>query len=331
MPHNYCTLFNSNYLSRGLAMYQSLQWHTSDFHLYIFAFDDKLCKILNRLMLPNVTVISLKEFEDDELLEVKKTRSQTEYCWTCTPSIILFSIQKFNLSFCTYLDADIYFYANPSVLIDEIGVNSILLTEHHYTPRYNTVSSNGKYCVQFMTFKNDDIGLAALQWWREKCNEWCYERREDGKFGDQKYLDDWTERYQKVVILQNPGGGVAPWNVQQYRFINENYLLWFEELNSGKKWQVIFYHFHSLKFIKEYYTWFKFPVFYKKTLSYADYDLSDEVRETIYFPYLHHLLKIEESLGVSNNVINLHAVVKRYRSVENLIRRLLKLSETTTG
>ena len=58
----FCTLFDSNYLSRGIAMYESLLKHTSDFHLYIFAFDDKSLSVLKTLNLNQVTVVSLKEF-----------------------------------------------------------------------------------------------------------------------------------------------------------------------------------------------------------------------------------------------------------------------------
>ena len=52
MKLNYCTLFDSHYLTRGLIMYESLKRNHRDFHLYIFAFDSlsetiqKKCKII---------------------------------------------------------------------------------------------------------------------------------------------------------------------------------------------------------------------------------------------------------------------------------------------
>lgn len=55
-------------------MYESLIEHSSDFHLYIFAFDFDYSayKILRDLKLESVTVISLTELEIDELLDIKK-------------------------------------------------------------------------------------------------------------------------------------------------------------------------------------------------------------------------------------------------------------------
>lgn len=230
--HNYCTLFDRNYLTRGIAMYESLKKHSKKFHLYIFAFDDESYEMLKELSLDSITVISLKEFEDEELLSVKSDRTVAEYCWTSTSSIIKYAIEKYQLGSCTYLDADLYFFSDPSVLIEEMGNKSVLITEHRYTKKYDQSAKSGIYCVQFMTFKNDKEGMKVLNWWRNACLDWCYARHEDGKFGDQKYLDDWIERFKGIVhVLKNRGGGVAPWNVQQYDLTDKNCKL-------------VFYHFH---------------------------------------------------------------------------------------
>ena len=175
MLYNYCTLFDSFYLTRGLALYESLKRYANNFHLYIFAFDRKAFEILEKLALKNVTVISLAEFEDDKLLEIKATRNQREYCWTCTPSTIKYCIENFMLDNCTYIDADLYFFANPNILIDEMLENnkSVMISEHRYTPKYNQTITSGKYCVQFMTFLNNSESMEVLNWWVEKCNDWC--------------------------------------------------------------------------------------------------------------------------------------------------------------
>src|SRR3990172_4580754 len=205
--YNFCTLFDSNYLSRGLALYRSLERVSGSFHLYIFAFDEKCLNVLRQLQLKHATIISLKDFEDEELLCVKPTRNRAEYCWTSTSSAILFVLERYNVEMCTYLDADMMFFDSPQPLFEEMGVASIMITEHRYSPRYNKEVLSGKYCVQFVSFRNDVRGLQALRWWRDRCIEWCYARFENGKFGDQKYLDDWTTRFEGVHVLQHPGGG----------------------------------------------------------------------------------------------------------------------------
>jgi hypothetical protein len=201
------------------------------------------------LLLESVTVISLSEYEDEELLVVKPARSRAEYCWTLTSSIILYVIDIFNVDHCTYLDSDLYFYSSPHRLFEEMGSNSILITPHRYSLKYDQSQKTGFYCVQFVVFKNDERGLTALNWWRKACLAWCYNRFEDGKFGDQKYLDDWPERFAGVYVSDNLGAGVAPWNMQQYIFTVNNYDVIGTEIATGNKFQVIFFHFHSFAFV----------------------------------------------------------------------------------
>ncbi|MCK9408787.1 MAG: glycosyl transferase [Bacteroidetes bacterium] len=248
--YNFCTLFDSNYLSRGLALYRSLERVCDSFHLYIFAFDDKSLHVLKKLQLQYATIISLKKFEEEELLKVKPTRSRAEYCWTATSSTILYVLEKFSVDQCTYLDADMLFFDSPKILFDEMNGRSILITEHRYSPQYNKEALSGKYCVQFVSFKNDEPGLAALRWWRDRCLEWCYARFEEGKFGDQKYLDDWMSRFTGVHELQHRGGGMAAWNVQQYHVVEKNGKLFGKEITSGMEFPVVFYHFHYLRYLK---------------------------------------------------------------------------------
>lgn len=248
MLHSYCTLFDSKYLSRGLALHESLISVGASFHLYILAMDNEARETLQTIKLPHVSVISLEEFEDPDLLAVKNTRSRQEYCWTCTPSIIRYCLNTFNLAECTYLDADLFFFADPGILLSELGEKSVLITEHRYFPDFDQSETSGKYCVQFMTFRNNQDGRDVLEWWRNACNEWCFARHENGKFGDQKYLDDWAERYEQVQVLSHHGGGVAAWNVQSYDILKEDGKIVVREINTGKFWDLVFYHFHDFYF-----------------------------------------------------------------------------------
>ena len=116
----FCTLFDSNYLDKGLVLHKSLENVVSDYKLYILAMDEKCQMILNQIKLPHVIVIGMEEFEDEELKEIKKKRARAEYCWTCTASLIEYVFENYQEAFCTYIDSDLYFYQNPKVLIEEM-------------------------------------------------------------------------------------------------------------------------------------------------------------------------------------------------------------------
>ena len=253
MKYNFCTLFDSYYLTRGIALYRSLELYCNNFHLYIFTFDDKSYAILGKLNFRHATIISLKDFENENLIRVKPTRTIAEYCWTCTASTIWYSINKFDLDHCTYLDADIVFFSSPSPIYEEIGNNSIGITPHNFTPKLKSSEILGKYCVQFTYFRNDTDGLKALNWWKNKCIEWCYAKMEDDKYADQKYLDHFPAFFKNVHIVENIGAGVAPWNINNFIVEVENqiYVKLAKKGGVNTRNNLIFYHFQGLKFIKK--------------------------------------------------------------------------------
>lgn len=152
-----------------------------------------------------------------------------------------------------------------------MGNDSVLITEHRYTPEYDQSATSGIYCVQFMTFKNNTEGMFVLNWWRNACIDWCYARFEDGKFGDQKYLDDWPQRFESIYVLKHLGGGIAPWNVQQYNIKKMGF-------------DLVFYHFHGYKFLEN------------NKLDFGSYRLEKDVLSLVYKPYSCHLHSIEQRL-----------------------------------
>jgi len=291
---NFCTLFDSNYLHFGLALHSSLVKNCQDFHLYIFAFDKKSEDFLKKASLKNVTIISLKEFEDERLLAIKSSRSKGEYCWTSTASTVLYVLNNFSVASCTYIDSDIFFFSDPKVLLDEMGDKSVLIISHRYPKDRDQSAISGKYCVQFMCFKNNAAGLEVLNWWRDRCIEWCYNRFEDGKFGDQKYLDDWMTRFDCVHELENIGGGVAPWNVSQYKFYNKNNKIFGVEKTNNKEFVLVFYHFHGFKLLNK----------SSVQLAPKDYKICNDLSCNVYDPYLQNIESAVIAIGDNSDFLS---------------------------
>lgn len=283
----FCTLFDSKYAAKGLTMYHSLVRVCPSFTLFVFAFDELLADTLKKMNLEHIVVITLSEFEDPELLRVKPTRKPGEYCWTCTASTILYCLKHYDIDHCTYLDSDLYFYANPQVLLDEMNTDDVLITEHRYSPQYDVSKTYGRFCVQFVTFKNTDNSLSILKKWREDCIEWCYDRFENGKMGDQMYLNNWEDNYSGIHVLQHLGGGIAPWNMQQYYFKQSGKSIKGTVVDTGESFNIVFCHFHCIRTYKKGFLFeYRLP----------NYELSVNGKKVIYDGYIRHLKKSRNML-----------------------------------
>jgi hypothetical protein len=243
---HYCTYFDQRYLLQGLTLYRSLASLGVEFVLHVLCFDDPTLEILEKLGLANIRPGPLREFEagDEALLAAKRNRSLVEYYFTCSPSWPLYLLNRFpGIDLVTYLDSDLFFYSSPEPVFEEMGSRSILIVGHRFPEELRHLEINGIYNVGLVAFRNDANGRECLSWWRERCLEWCYDRREGGRFADQKYLDDWPGRFRGVAVLRHKGAGLAPWNWMNYRI----------EMGNGTGTvdgePLIFYHFQGVKLI----------------------------------------------------------------------------------
>ncbi len=238
---HFVTLFDDSFLPIGLALYQSLVARTRPFCLWVVAIDEDVERHLAQLAPPDVAVIPLSSIESPELLAVKPGRTRAEYCWTLTPFTAKAVFDRDPSALCaTYVDADLFFLADPRILLDELDQSGkqVLITEHAYAPEYDRSHDSGRFCVQFLTFDRSERARAVMRWWQERCLEWCFARYENGKFGDQVYLDQWPELFgDSVHIVRQVEKTLAPWNVRHFA------------QDSGTRFDPVFYHFHGLRLL----------------------------------------------------------------------------------
>lgn len=278
----FCTYFDSRYLSRGLALYRSLLRHAGDFELWILCFDQLVHDALLALQLSQVRLVSLDEFErgDEELLATKGTRSSVEYLFTCTPSWPLYVLARNeHIDVLGYLDADLYFFSSPESVYEELEGGSLLITAHDFPTDLTWHEQYGRFNVGLMLFRRDECALAALSWWRERCLDWCYDRVEDGRFADQKYLDQWPALFSGTRVMSKPSGAIAPWNWMNYE------ISWTRDhiLVNGEG--LVTFHFQSVS------------VHYRRvyTTTLSEYRrMPGRLRRHIYGPYIRELAQMEK-------------------------------------
>lgn len=258
MEH-FVTLFDSLFLPQGLALQASMERHVNRYTLWILCVDDIAYDVLFKLHLPNIRLLKLSELETPDLLRVKYSRAKAEYCWTLTPFAPRFVFEaEPSVKRVTYLDADIWFRNNPKSIFDELDESGkeVLITDHSYSPEYDQSDTSGKFCVQFIIFSRNGSEVIRKNW-EQQCIDWCYARFENGKFGDQKYLDNWPKQYDSIVhILNNKELALAPWNATRFPYGN-----------------AVFYHFHGLRILS------------KKRLKIGHYIIPAYLKKYVYEPY----------------------------------------------
>lgn len=249
MHRHYTTLFDKNYAAKGLALYNSLCAHSSEtFTLHILALDDETFWLLHELKLDHARLIPHQGFEwAMKLGEIKQTRTWTEYCWTCASSLMEHLLEFSEIDELTYLDADVFFFADPKLIFDEMQGRSIGITPHRFneqTPKH--VLDNGQFNVGIVIARNDDVGRYCIQRWAAQVREWCYDRREgQHQCGDQKYLDEWPIRYEKdLCILEHPGINLGPWAIANYHITVTRQVPQFITIDD---YPLIAYHFHEFQ------------------------------------------------------------------------------------
>ena len=272
----FCTLFNRTYLPQGLALYRSLKRTcASEFVLYVLCMDDFTAEALTQLDLRGVKIVLLSQIEDDALKSVKSSRTIGEYCWTCTTPLLLHVLDLHpSDAIVTYVDADLWFFSDPSVIVQEIGSRSILIHEHDFAPEHAHLQpAAGRFNVGLVSFRNNEEGRTCLERWKKQCIDECVMDPAAGKCGDQIYLEEWPVLYPGLAICQNPGIGLGPWNISKHRLKRSRRVTTVDDR------PIVFYHFHSMRLLRPR---FRFRLL---LMAMGAYRFSDNVVELIYRPY----------------------------------------------
>lgn len=319
-----CTLFDSNYLDKGLVLYDSLEKNASNFTLYVLAMNDKCFDVLTDLNLKHLIPIKLSDFENEELLKVKPTRGIGEYCWTCGSSLIKYVFETYSPDYCSYIDADMAFYDDPLMLIQELESKnaSVSIVGHRFCT-YDAKQMEwlvGKYCVECNTFKNNSEALNLLNLWISQCIEHCSTDGDGIYWGDQKYLDNWVKDYDFVIETGNLGAGVAPWNIAQYKLVRVNG----DDIvirRKNEEVKLLFYHFENIEYQN------RTSV---NTKIYSFWNIDDKLFHCLYDNYLHHIetkkKKLSKEFGI-DYIIRKHpgANNKSESTIEKMLN-MIKIS-----
>lgn len=238
-----------------MTLFRSLCESGLDFELFVLCLSRECQERLTEAD-PRLIPVALEDLEtyDPELTAVQTSRSRTEYIFTISPCLPLFLFEKFpRIDLLTYLDSDLYFFDSPEVLYQELGEKSLYIIEHRFMDEFKfRAAQNGRFNMAFQIYRNNETGKKCLQKWRKECIAWCYDRVEDGKYADQKYLDSWPGDFPgEVAVSKNLGANLAPWNFDNYKIEFQNGRF------SVDGQPLIFVHYQAFKILGKYtFAWY---------------------------------------------------------------------------
>ena len=314
IPHAYCTFFDVGYLSRGIAMIKSLREQGDDATVYLLALDSDTQNYLTEHPLENVQLLNIENIESfsPELLAIKNDRTRMEYYFTTTPQLFkyIFKLENLPGQVVTYLDADLYFFSSPSAIEKSLGEKSVGISEHRYSPRFESkLSKYGRFNAGFVTFRNDDKGNAVLDWWANRALEWCTDIPTDGKYANQGYLNSFPD-FPGVQILGNAGINLAPWNTSSHKIEAGNFGRTFADGD-----ELVFFHFHGVRKVQNW--------FVTSQLIYGS-PLTAPLRNNVYTPYVRMLQEVEKELLI--NQAPIPRIKKRGNGLHGVLARGWKFS-----
>ena len=211
---NLTTVSDYNYLTKGIALHESLLNSSDDFILHYLCIDDKSYDKLVECNFEKIKVYNVSDLiNSDETLMNLKNSDYRYFCWSLASYFTNFLMGRLNLPL-IYIDSDIFFHQNINELYSLMKEKSIGIFKHR---QFFDERPEGFYNVGVCYFNNDGIGKHILNWWSDAV---LHKKHPNlATCGDQKYLDNFPIMCPDELFFDesNIGHG-APWLWQLYSY-----------------------------------------------------------------------------------------------------------------
>lgn len=290
--NHFCTYCDQGYAARLVCLHESLAASGEPFRLHVLCFDAATEAVIAGVGAPSLVAIPLATLLSaaPDYAAVRSKRSPVEFFFTTTPVVMRYCLeQEPAADGITYLDSDLFFFGPASAVFAQQGDASVGIVPHRFAPHLAERVKYGTYNVAWVYFRRDADGLACLEWWRERCLEWCHDYLDQGRFADQGYLDEFPRRFRGVRVLDHVGINAAPWNMHRANVTASA---------SGPRIDgepLFFYHFQGVRELVP--GWFEPGVRAYQT------PLTPGLRDLIYLPYLRRLAVAQHRLRTQHGIV----------------------------
>lgn len=289
---HFCTYCDQGYAARMRCLHASLAAQGEPFRLFVLCFDAETEAVVRAEEAASLVAVPLAEVltADPAYAAVRPLRSRVEFFFTATPVLVRHCLRRVpEAEHMIYLDADLYFFRPASAVLAEQGSASVGIVPHRHARRAEELAQFGKFNVGWVSFRRDADGLACLEWWRERCLEWCHDHVEGNRFADQRYLDEFPVRFRGVQELAHPGANLAPWNVEGTTIARG------EGGPEVDGRPLLFFHYQGIREVA--------PGLFDTGLRTYGAPLTRALREAIYLPYLRELAGAQALLRARHGIV----------------------------
>lgn len=273
---------DKNYLSRCAAMLESANCGQN---ATVLALDDSADAL--SVHFPGIRIVRVQAFleRNPRVARSIEGRSSVEQIFSVGPSALLsIAADVSSGGWLVYADSDLFFLGSMQDYLNKFSDANVVITPHrHYVWNKWRLAKFGEFNVGLVAFKNNEEGLQALRFWSESCLDWCYDKAEDGKYADQKYLEQFSSVASGVYVDNSLGSNLAPWN----SFLKGISVTKFGEVFVRRD-KLIYFHAQGLK--QKNGRWILGHLNY---LSFA----SPSLKRLVYRPYLEKLEELAEKAG----------------------------------
>lgn len=159
----------------------------------------------------------LSDLKADIALKIIKKYKEDQLRWSLKPVFLTHLTEIFDRVI--YIDNDIFFYNDYRFLFDLLNDHNVLLTPHHYLDDPNKHQNWLEATHRVGLFNAGYVGAnnqasMLLNWWAQCCLYRCEKNYWRGLYDDQKYLDQFPIKDERVKILTHKGCNVASWNTE---------------------------------------------------------------------------------------------------------------------
>ncbi len=244
---NFVTYFSKEFLIQGTVAIESfIKSHEESSGLVVCLDDTSRSFLQSKGYPPSISIVEISEIHAlfDIFKDFQETRSYAESIISIKPHLIEFYLNQLEPEdYLIYFDADIFFFTSMLTLEQFSTGFEVLLSEHLFPGCMSESVKFGKFNGGMIVFKQSIKSRELLVRWKNQCSEWCKLELSEGRFADQKYLDDFSD-FDGVAALSHPGV-----NNGQYYFMEKRIFRFSNRLKRVvvDGFPILSFHFHGIR------------------------------------------------------------------------------------